>query len=172
MLDRLLDLLTGCWHLLRFAVIVDAYQRAIVLRLGKFHRELDPGFHWVWPLGVECAIAHTVVSSVHSLSPQSVTTADGHSCVVQAIVTWRVRDVRALLLDIEDADHALLDASHGIIATHIAGATWADVSTAGFLDNAAKEIRKRAFRWGVEVQQVQFSDLQRCKSLRLWQEHR
>lgn len=143
MLERLITLLETCWEALLPFRVIEQYQRAIVLRFGVLHRELAPGFHWRWPL-VERVIEHTVVTSVHTLSPQSVTTIDGHSCVIQAVVTWRVRDVAKLLLDIEDADHALLDAAHGILAKHAAAASWAEIASADFLENASKEIRARS----------------------------
>lgn len=170
MLDRVLELLSACWHRLVPFYVVNQYQRAIVLRLGVFRRELGPGFHWVWPL-LEWVLDHDVVPRVHKLQPQSVTTRDGQSCVLQPVITWRVSDVRKLLLEVEDADHAIRDAAQGSIATRVANSTWDEVIAPGFLDEAQKDMRRRAFRWGIEIMQVQFVDIQRCKSLRLWQEH-
>ena len=171
MFDRLLELLSTCWHRLVPFFVVNQYQRAVVLRLGVFHRELAPGFHWIWPL-FEWTLDHDVVPRVHRLQPQSVNTRDGCACVVQLVLTWRVSDVRKLLLEVEDAEHAIQDAAQGVLAARIARADWSELIVPEFLDEAQKDMRKRAFRWGIEIMQVQFSDLQRCKSLRLWQEHR
>ncbi len=170
--DRAIDLLLQFWTLLLPACVIEPYQRAIVIRLGKFHRELEPGFHWIIPFGVDRVLDQTVVPSVHCLSPQSLTTRDGKCCAVQAVLTWRISDIRKLLLDVDDANSALIDAAHGIIAVHVAGADWGQLTTPDFLAGVHRDIRKRAFRWGIEVLAVQFSDLQQCRSLRLWQEHR
>jgi hypothetical protein len=51
----------------------------------------------------------------------------------------------------------------------VAQSTWADLSRDEAETALGKEIRRKAFRWGVEVMNVQFRDLTRCKSLRIWQ---
>ncbi len=134
-----------------------------------FHRELEPGFHWRWP-GVEAVLAHSVVTSVHALQPQSLTTSDGHAIVIQAVLSWKVSDIRKLFLEVEDSQHALLDAACGAISGRVVSSTLAQVTTQGFLEDALKEVRRRAFRWGVEVTTVQLLSVQRCKSLRLIQD--
>lgn len=171
MLDKLLEWLVAGWHLVVPFWVVNQYQRTVVLRFGVFHRELQPGFHWRWPFADQ-ALDHNVVPRVHRLQPQSVNTSDGCACVVQLVLTWRVSDVKKLLLEVEDAENAIQDAAQGVLASRIARASWAELISPEFLEETQKDMRKRAFRWGVEIMQAQFSDLQRCKSLRIWQESR
>lgn len=171
MLEHLFEFLKQSWESVVPMFVVDAWERGIVLRFGVHVRDVGPGLHWRIPL-VERPITHGVVTSVHSLTPQSVTTADGHPCVLSAVVTWRVSDVRKLLLEVEDAAHALRDACTGVLTTHASAATWASMGSDEFLEGVRVEMRRIAFRWGIEVMRVQFADRQRCRSLRLWQESR
>lgn len=172
MVEKLLEYLGHVWHFLVPFVIVDEYQRGIVLRLGKFHRKLEPGLHWVIPAGIEQPLTHSVVPSTHHLSPQSLTTGDGKNAVLQVVVTWRCHDIRKMLLEVEAVDNAMSDSVYGVVAEYVAKTTWADLSKADALAPVKKDIRARAFKWGIEILQVSFSDMQCCRSFRVWQDHK
>ena len=45
--------LIGVWVVWTSFYTVEAGQVALVLRFGKFHREVGPGLHWKLPLGIE-----------------------------------------------------------------------------------------------------------------------
>lgn len=170
MFDKLIELLQATYEWFIPFVVVLEYQRGVVLRFGKHKKDIGPGFHWIIPFGVDNAITHSVVPCVHRLSPQSLSTADDHACVFQVVVTWKVHDIRKMLLEVEDAPTALSDSVYGIVAQHVRKLTWDELSKDGALEPAYKKIRARAFVWGIEVKQISFSDVQRCKSLRIWQE--
>lgn len=167
MFDRLFDLLSGIWHLLLPWVVLDDYQAGVILRLGRWHRTLGPGFHWTWP-ALERVIVEDVVLSTANLHPQSLTSRDGRSLVIQAVLTSSVRDVKKLLLDVENREGVLVDAALGIIADAVAETCWAEITQPGFAELVTKRVRAKAFRFGIEVHSVQFSDLQLARSLRLW----
>ena len=50
MFEKLIDLLVGAWHRLCPLEIIEAYNRGVVLRFGRYHRTLEPGLHWKWPV--------------------------------------------------------------------------------------------------------------------------
>ena len=90
------DLLVAWYEWLIPFTVIDAYEEAVVLRLGKYHRNLDPGFHWLIPFGIERALSDEVVTRVVNLSSQSLTTQDGVPVVVGGAVTMsrRRRSIR------------------------------------------------------------------------------
>lgn len=169
MLDRLISLIHEFLDLFKFACIVDAYQQGVILRFGRYHRTIHPGLAWHWPLGIERAITQGVVPSVQE-GLQSLYTKDGHAIVVRSIVTWRVSDIRKALLEVLTYDHAVLDATCGVLSKHVSQANWDDLIKPEFAEAMLKDARKRAFRWGIEIMQFQFKDLQKCRSIRLIQE--
>lgn len=171
MLDRLIDLLVSSLRLFVFWVVVDQYERGLVLRFGKYSRELEPGIHWVIPFGVERTMSEHVVPQTVNLGPQSLTTHDGRSVVICAVVTCRVVNVRQSLLDVEDVSHALRDACYAEVASVIRRKSWEEISHGDLGDALAEACHKRARRWGIEVMRVQLSDAALSRSLRLWQEH-
>lgn len=168
MFDRLLDFLLAFGGKLLPFTILDAYEQGVVLRFGTYQRTIGPGYHWIIPFGVDKVLSDSCVLSTARLNPQSLTTADGTQCVVGAVITSKVRDIRKLLLDCEDKDQALIDMSFGIIAAEVVKAKWDDLHTEEFQDKVTKAVRARGFRFGLEVERVQFSDLARCRSIRLW----
>lgn len=167
MLDRLIDLiLQSLGFFVPFAV-VDHYEQGVVLRFGVFHRKLEPGFHWLIPLRIERVILDNVVPRTVNLGSQSLTTSDGKSIVVSGVVTASIRDVKKATLEVESVDHALRDACLGAIGTHIASNTWAHLCTDESGEVLTKACRKQAWRYGIEIEKVQLSDLTHSKCLAL-----
>ena len=171
MFDRLLDVLLSSLQLFQFWVVVSVYERAVILRLGKFSRELDPGIHWVIPFGVERVWHEHTVPRIINLGPQSLTTTDGKGVVVSAIITCKVVNVRQALLEVESVEHAVRDACYAEIAGVILRKDWADLSHDDLGPELVAACHKRARRWGIEIIRGQLSDVALSRSLRLWQEH-
>lgn len=170
MLDRLIDLLLQWVDWFVPFAVVDAFERAVVLRLGVFRRELAPGFHWVMPFGIDRVIADNVVPRTLNLAAQSLTTSDGSQIVIGVIVTARIHDIQKALLEVETVDEALQDSCYAEIARVVHEHTWEELQADSINDALLKACRKRAFTYGVEILRAQVSDLARCKSLRLIQQ--
>jgi regulator of protease activity HflC (stomatin/prohibitin superfamily) len=172
MLDRLIDLLVGSLRMFQFWVVVDEYERAIVLRLGKFRRVLEPGFHWVIPFHIDRVIHDNVVPRTVDLGPQSLTTSDGKLVVVSAIVTARIDDVQKATLNVESVSHALRDSCVAEVAGVVSSRTWEQLLEADALEaDLRKACQKRATKWGIEIIRAQFSSMTPCRSIRLLQDH-
>jgi len=169
MFDRLIDVLLQFIHLFKFWVVLDPYEGGLVLRLGKFNRVLEPGFHWVIPFGVDQVPAEHIMPKTHSLGYESITTADGKSVGFHAVVTYRVHNIKKAILEVEDVDHAVRDACLGEIGRVFRESTWEDIGYPSILDALTSACRQRGFRYGIEVISVQLAGLALCKSLRLMQ---
>ncbi len=169
MLDRLIDLLLQWVGFFVPFVVIDQFERAVVLRWGRYHRELDPGFHWLIPFEIERAIADNVVPRTLNLGAQSLTTKDGAQVVLGVIVTARIHDIRKSLLEVENVDTAVQDSCYAEIARVVHEHTWDELQQESINDELLKACRRRAFAYGVEIMRTQASDLAKCKSLRLMQ---
>lgn len=170
MLEKLIDALLSASRLFRVCVVMRAYERGVVLRWGRFHREVGPGFHWLWPLNVEETLSANVVLETMDLGPQSLTTADEVAVVVRPVVTFTVDDVKKFLLEVDAAKNVIEDATCGILARLVIAATWDRVRSEEFQAEVLKKVRVAARKWGVDVTAVQFADLTRSRSLRLIQQ--
>ena len=171
MLDRLIDLLIQGLELLRFWHVVDPYEEALVLRLGKLNRHLLCGWHFIIPMGVERILDEHVVPAVRVLENECITTRDGKTVGFRAIVTYKVRDIEKILLEVEDGNHAVIDASAGEIARVMRESTWEEINQPEMLEKMTSAARKRGFKFGVEILSVQLTCITLCRAIRLMGEN-
>ena len=177
MFDKLVDLLIELLRSLRFCTVVRAYQRGVVLRFGRFHREIDPGYHWLIPVYIDEPIAVNVVPETMLIGPQSLTTKDGVSLVITTVVTFSIEDVRKFLLEIEGAHQVIEDSAFGIVARFIMGHTGpgARIDPAGGSWKARRRRQRnreggplvQAKKYGVAVINVQICDFTQSRSYRI-----
>jgi len=168
MFDRLIDLLVQSVQLFQFFDVVDEYERGVILRLGKFHRTVEPGFVWLIPFAVDRLMVDNVVPRTANLGEQTITTKDGKSVTVRGVVTAKISDVKKAMLEVEHMDDALRDSCSGEIGRVISETTWDDVWH-GKADLTGA-CRKRGWKYGIEIMSVQLADAAPTKCIRLWTE--
>jgi len=168
MFDRLIDLLLDSLGLFKFWEVVEPYEEAVVTRLGKFNRSLESGFHWVAPFAIERTYSDSVVPVTHDLAPQSLTTADGRSVVVRAVITRSITDIRKAILECEGVENVLVDSAVGAVADAVRAHTWDELSGKPFAQELTEEVRSRAKPLGVRIHRVQLADISASRSLRVW----
>ena len=167
MLDRLIDFLLSIIQMFQFWTVVNEYERGVVLRLGRFKREIGPGLTWCIPFYVDHVLVDNVVNRVVELGPQSLTTKDGKDVTVNAVVTASIKDIKKALLEVEGVDHALADACCAAVGEHVNDTDWTDLRGELSYDTLTKACRRQAFKYGIEIHRVQLKDLTRCRSLRI-----
>ncbi len=172
MFDRLIDLMLQFVELFKFWHVVDPYEEALVLRLGKLQRHIVCGWHPIIPFGIERVMDEHIVPAVHVLENECITTTDGKTVGFRAIVTYRIRDIEKVLLEVEDGNHAVVDASAGEIAGVLRSSTWEEIRQPDILDKLTAAARKRGFKFGVEIMSVQLAGLTLCRAIRLMGENR
>jgi regulator of protease activity HflC (stomatin/prohibitin superfamily) len=169
-LDRLVDFVIQFASLFRFWVVLDPYEQGVLVRLGKFIRVVEPGLTWKWPMNIDFVHVQSVVPTTHSLGNESITTKDGKGVGFHAIVTYQIRDIKKVMLEISDTDHAVRDACTGEIGRVLRDHAWHDIiGSEEILEKLTAACRKRGFRYGIEVMSVQLAGLALVKSIRLMQ---
>lgn len=157
--EKFFEILLSIWQSFIPFTVVEQYERFVLLRLGKFHHCLEPGFHWIIPFGIDKVIGDNVVTRTHKLREQSVTTKDGQSATVRGVVTASIRDIQKATLGVEHVDDAMNDSCLGEIGRAVLTTTWADMAREKFVDDLSKACRKNAWRYGIEIERVQLSDI-------------
>lgn len=180
MFDRLIDLLIEFLSLFQFWIVIDEYEEAVVLTLGRPRNKrflglfgsnhLKPGFHFKWPFNIDMVYAENVVPTTTNLLTQSLTTKDGVNIVVSAVVTWQIRDIKKMLLKVEEPQRALADSTYSVIANVIESCVWEEIRDDTFNQTLTKAVRKKAFTWGIQVDDVSLADKVRTPTIRLVQE--
>lgn len=174
MFDRLFDLLSQFFGLFQFWVVIDEYERGVLLTLGKRRKwrtaVLQPGFHFVIPFNIDSVYVDNIVPSLMNLGQQSLTTADGKAVVITAVIMWSILDIEKILIEVEDADSALEEAASGIIGESVEQTPWDDLHGTDFAETVTDEITEQVKLWGIRIHSVRLKDLTLAPSLRLWNE--
>lgn len=171
MLDRLIDIFLQFLEAFRLVYVVDEYEKGVVLRLGRFNRELGPGWHWVIPAFVERVIVDNVVPRTMNMGSLNLTTSDGIQIGIGVIITAKIHNIQKALLGVEGVDDAMRDVCYAEIATVVHTHTWEDLQKEDINEKLLKACRPRAFTYGIEIIRAQISDLSKGKSLFLWKQN-
>ena len=166
MFERVLDFIADFWNILRPVVVVDDFEGGVILRFGRYHREIRPGLHWKFPL-IDNAMVTSVVTTTMALPPQTLTTRDDQTIVLSAIVKYDISDVRTYLLDIWDSADVINDLTLGAIREVVASIDYAELRGNQIEEQVLNTIRDEASRYGVNIHKVTFSDLGKVHSIRL-----
>jgi len=170
MFGRLIELLAGGWDYIAPFVVVDAYEYAVILRFGRYHRTNEPGFCWKIPLA-ERAIGVNSCTTTLRLAPQSLTTKDEAAVVVSAIVKYKIADPRPYVIEVWDQIDVLADVTMGAIARQVRLLNATELFSDPPEKPVAAAVRRQVARYGFEVEAVTFTDAARAKSLRLVAPH-
>jgi regulator of protease activity HflC (stomatin/prohibitin superfamily) len=141
--------------------VADQWDRAVVLRLGKFHRLKGPGMFFLIPI-VE-SIPQIVDMRIRAtdFNSESTLTKDTVPVNVDAICFWMAWDAKKAVLEVQDFFQAIVlsaqTALRDIIGTH----ELADMLThRGELGKRLREILdEKTNPWGISVQSVEIRDI-------------
>lgn len=141
--------------------VAKQWDRALILRLGRFHRLKGPGMFFIVPI-IE-SIVQTVDMRIRAtdFSSESTLTKDTVPVNVDAICFWMVWDAKKATLEVENFYLAIVlsaqTALRDIIGTH----ELADMLThRGELGNRLKEILdEKTNPWGITIQSVEIRDI-------------
>lgn len=168
MFDKLIELLIDFIEAFRCGIIIDEYERGVVLRFGRYQRILEPGFHFLWPFYIDKVLHDSVVPRTWNLGPQGLTTADGRLITVSAIITHSIKDIRKSMLEVERVDDAVRDLCYSNIARLIMQSTWQDVCSEEFEGRLLRACRRNAAKYGLDLTQIQLADCTPVRAYRLY----
>lgn len=167
MLEKLFDFILQFINLFRFWEVLDPYQEGVVIRLGKFNRVIECGFHWIWPLGVEHVITENVAIESYPLATQLLTTKDQVVVAIGVAISARVKNVKKFLLEVENADAAMVDVLFGVVGQLVNSHTWDELQTSEFKEQLVKESQRSATKFGIEILTIGFRDFSKIKAIRI-----
>ncbi len=152
--------LIGCYFL--FALkIARQWEKAVVLRLGRFKALKGPGIFWLLPLidTTPVWIDHRVM--VTPFNAEKTLTKDTVPVDVDAVLFWVVWDAEKAALEVENYRNAIAWAAQTALREIIGQMTLAEilVGRAVMDEQLQKIIDERTTPWGVTVQSVEIRDV-------------
>jgi hypothetical protein len=145
-----------------FAIkIAKQWEKAVVLRLGKFRGLRGPGMFWIIPLidAIPTWIDHRVM--VSPFSAEKTLTKDTVPVNVDAVLFWVVWDAEKASLEVEDYRAAITWAAQTALREVIGQMPLADilVGRAKMDADLQRIIDERTTPWGISVQSVEIRDV-------------
>lgn len=141
--------------------VANQWEKAIVLRLGKFHRLCGPGMFWIVPIvdTIPTWIDHRVM--VTPFAAQKTLTKDTVPVDVDAVLFWVVWDAEKAALEVEDYRAAVDWAAQTALRDITGRMMLADILVGrSVIDQELQQvIDERTTPWGVTVQSVEIRDI-------------
>jgi len=141
--------------------IASQWEKAVILRFGKFRHLAGPGMFWIIPVVDTIAnwIDHRVM--VTPFSAEKTLTKDTVPVDVDAVLFWLVWDAEKASLEVEDYRVAIAWAAQTALREIIGQMDLADilVGRAKMDDDLQKIIDERTTPWGITVQSVEIRDV-------------
>ena len=141
--------------------IASQWEKAIVLRLGRFHKLAGPGLFWIVPIldTLPAWIDHRVM--VSPFAAEKTLTKDTVPVDVDAVLFWVVWDAEKAALEVEDYKAAISWAAQTALREIIGQMTLADIliGRSKMDEDLQKIIDERTTPWGVTVQSVEIRDV-------------
>src|ERR1043165_7325781 len=141
--------------------VASQWEKAVVLRLGKFHGLKGPGMFWIIPImdTVTSWIDHRVM--VTPFSAEKTLTKDTVPVDVDAVLFWVVWDAEKAALEVKDYQSAIAWAAQTALRDIIGRMMLADilVGRSAIDEELQHIIDERTTPWGVTVNSVEIRDI-------------
>ncbi len=141
--------------------MANQWEKAVVLRLGKFAGQKGPGMFWIIPIvdSITQWIDQRVM--VSPFSAEKTLTKDTVPVDVDAVLFWLVWDAEKAAMEVEDYRSAISWAAQTALREVIGSRALADIleGRAKMDKDLQKIIDERTTPWGVTVQSVEIRDV-------------
>lgn len=140
-------------YALASAKMVNQGNAALVERLGQYHRQLNPGLSFIVPIIDQIVMENTTREQLLDIKPQNVITKDGIYLEVDAILYWRIQDIKKSFYAIDDLEQSLANIATTTLRENIAQNSLKDtnMSRAEMDKIILVELNSITFSWGVET---------------------
>lgn len=147
--------------------IVNEGNEALVERLGKYHKKLDPGLNYIVPFLDRIAVEDTVREQVLDIPPQQAITKDNISLEVDAVVFWKVIDLREAYYAVEDVELAIQNLVTTTLRSMIGELDLSDTysSRSDLNRQLLNQLDEATAGWGVKVTRVELQEIKPPKTI-------
>jgi regulator of protease activity HflC (stomatin/prohibitin superfamily) len=141
--------------------MANQWERAVVLRLGRFHSLRGPGLFVIIPFVDSVAVTIDQRIQTAEMRAEKALTKDTVSVNVDAIVFWQVHDVQKAALEIADFNQAVgrvaQTSLREMIGSNDLATILSDRKTAD--EVLRRSITEKTAKWGIDVTSVEIKDV-------------
>ncbi|KYC36546.1 membrane protease subunit, stomatin/prohibitin [Scytonema hofmannii PCC 7110] len=135
------------------AKLINQGNEALVERLGKSHRTLNPGLNFIVPLIDQIVMEDTTREQFLDIKPQNIITSDNVYLEVDAVVFWKIANMRDSYYNVDDLQGALTQLATTTLREVIAQKSLQEANASG--TQMRDDIKKKLTEAVKEVKEVQ-----------------
>ena len=138
------------------------WERAVVLRLGRFHKVAGPGLFIRLPFIDSVAEKIDIRIRVSDFSAQETLTLDSVTVTVDALCFWHIWDPEKALLEVENYEEAVILSAKTALRKAVSGHDLSVFLADGELveDRIRGDVDKKTTDWGISVHHIEVTDVQ------------
>ena len=141
-----------------FLFIIKQYERSIILRLGKYNRQVGPGMRTRFPF-IEIVLVVDIREKVREFKAERMLTKDNVPVTIDAILRYKIIEDRAkdAILNVENFNEMIKQVSQTTLRNNIGSSIFQDIlSKREEISQHVKSIiSQEAGSWGIEVTGVE-----------------
>jgi regulator of protease activity HflC (stomatin/prohibitin superfamily) len=161
-MEVLVDLIVGFVKLFRIAFIVQPWEQAYRVRLGRWDKVYGRGMHFRIPFGVDLVKEWDKRTLVADLQSQSIRTKDKKSLAVSGVLRYKISDVRLASTKVRDLRKGLKNTASAMLAKVVNNLNNDQITIAMLEVNVVKALEGVAKGWGASI--ITFQDVLRHMS--------
>jgi regulator of protease activity HflC (stomatin/prohibitin superfamily) len=141
--------------------VANEWERAVVLRFGRFRGVVGPGVFWVIPFVERVALWADLRVRTTTFAAEKTLTADTVPVDVDAVLFWQIHNAEQAILAVEDYPKAVSWAAQTALRDIIGKTHLADMLTGreAIDDDLKRLIDARTHDWGIVVRSVEIRDV-------------
>lgn len=164
MMHSLIGIVQAFWRLFVWWVVVQPWELGLLVRLGKHRHRLTPGIWFRIPY-VDLIYKQSVRLRYTTMTPQTVTTRDGHTITMSGQLGYAIVDIDRLYDTLHQAENALRAMVQGAVAEYVHTHELWECSPNKVEDGAAAALDLTPF--GLEFRTFQLTTFCRVRTYRL-----
>lgn len=162
----LLAVVSGFWII--SAQMLAEWDRAVVLRLGRFHGVKGPGVFFVIPFVDDIARIVDTRLRTSTFHSEAILTSDTVPVAIDAIAYWHVWDTRKAVLEVDSYYNAIVlaiqTALRDVVGIHSLGDTLAERER--IAKRLQEVLQEKTMAWGISVTSIEMRDIQIPENLK------
>jgi regulator of protease activity HflC (stomatin/prohibitin superfamily) len=141
---------------------LEEWERAIILRFGRFHRVRGPGLYFLLPVADRIAKTVDLRIRVTDFSAETTLSRDSVTVTVDALCFWLVWDAEKAILEVQDYEEAVvLSAKTALRAAISRNDLTTFLEKGNEIENQIRaEVDKKTTEWGITIQHIEITDIQ------------
>lgn len=134
---------------------------ALVERLGRYHRKLTPGLHFITPVLDELVLEESTRERVLDTGTQKAITKDNVPLELDAVIYWRILELERTYYAVEDVEEALANLTTTALRSQVGSMTLGEtLRFRNAVNQALLPILDEATAvWGIKVTRVEVQEI-------------